>query len=185
MKDYCLPLALLLLLGSCTKKDIDIDFEKDFCSNRIELVADDDIVDDFAIDTTKGWYFVPNCFTPNGDGVNDLLEITISYNEGASSSSFESFKVFNARGKLVAEPDFFGWDGKKDGDAAKDGEYAFEAVLKLPDNRLVTLSGIFLLVSGNCVDKEYDMSCLTFPDQVGHPRLGLVSSTAETLSSCN
>jgi gliding motility-associated-like protein len=51
---------------------------------------------------------IPNIFTPNGDGVNDLFEITLS--------GFENFRcsIFNRWGNLMFETDApqISWDGR-------------------------------------------------------------------------
>jgi gliding motility-associated-like protein len=42
-------------------------------------------------------FYVPNCFTPNGDGVNDVL---LTYGSDIDASNF-SFEVFNRWGELI------------------------------------------------------------------------------------
>jgi gliding motility-associated-like protein len=46
----------------------------------------------------KGNLFIPNTFSPNGDGVNDLL-----YPRGKGIYTIKSFKIFNRWGELVFE----------------------------------------------------------------------------------
>jgi gliding motility-associated-like protein len=58
--------------------------------------------------------FVPNAFTPDGDGVNDVLVV-----QGKGIKMVKSFRIFNRWGELVFEKSNFsagdasaGWDGK-------------------------------------------------------------------------
>jgi gliding motility-associated-like protein len=66
---------------------------------------------------------IPNVFTPNGDGVNDLYEI---HTNGMFEDCLE-FKVFNRWGKLIYESNNANilWDGKVEGNDASDGLYYY------------------------------------------------------------
>ncbi|MEZ5016005.1 MAG: PKD domain-containing protein [Flavipsychrobacter sp.] len=64
--------------------------------------------------------FVPSGFTPNGDGLNDLLRpINVGY------SKLNYFRVFNRWGELVYSTDKInaGWDGYYKGEKAEIGTY--------------------------------------------------------------
>lgn len=65
--------------------------------------------------------FVPNCFTPNGDGVNDQFAI------GGIPECFSlELLIFNRWGELIFEDDaLLSWNGEVDGRAAPDGTYVF------------------------------------------------------------
>ncbi|MDB5251816.1 MAG: hypothetical protein JWP27_985, partial [Flaviaesturariibacter sp.] len=61
--------------------------------------------------------FVPNAFTPDGDGVNDILMV-----RGSGIAQVKTFRIFNRWGEVVFErgnfaPNnpAFGWDGKVKG----------------------------------------------------------------------
>jgi gliding motility-associated-like protein len=80
-------------------------------------------------DSVKVWvvsqpsYFVPNAFTPNGDGLNDLLRpIAVGY------SANNYFKVFNRFGEVVFYSKDFkeGWNGTYKGQLADIGTYFWE-----------------------------------------------------------
>ena len=65
---------------------------------------------------------IPNIFTPNGDGKNDLFNIPIAENVTHST------KVFNQNGELMVEfsQESTGWDGTKTGGAeASNGTYFY------------------------------------------------------------
>lgn len=64
--------------------------------------------------------WVPNAFTPNGDGLNDFLRpISVGY------SKIHYFRVFNRWGEMVFETNEFskGWDGRYKGQFADIGTY--------------------------------------------------------------
>ncbi|WP_139337747.1 gliding motility-associated C-terminal domain-containing protein [Pontibacter indicus] len=65
---------------------------------------------------------IPNAFTPNGDGLNDVLEV-----KGRFISSF-SVKVYNSAGQVVFSADDRNtyWDGTYQGKPQPAGAYAYE-----------------------------------------------------------
>lgn len=68
--------------------------------------------------------YVPNAFTPNGDGINDLFK---PFQVGISK--FYYFRVYNRWGQLMFETNQYyqGWDGKiKNGNDAPVGTYVWE-----------------------------------------------------------
>jgi gliding motility-associated-like protein len=87
-------------------------------------------------------FFVPNAFSPNGDGVNDIFTI---YGEGIAS--FE-LNVYNRWGELVYETgnSLTGWDGTYKGQMQPNGTYTYVAVVTLLDNRKITKTGAVALL---------------------------------------
>jgi gliding motility-associated-like protein len=67
-------------------------------------------------------FFVPNAFTPNGDGLNDFLRP-----RAVGYRSVDFFRVFNRFGELVFEGKDFsiGWDGRWKGQYADIGTYMY------------------------------------------------------------
>ncbi len=70
------------------------------------------------VDCRDGQLFVPNSFTPNGDGENDVF-----YVHGAGIDRVRSFRIYNRWGGLVFEARNFqvndksaGWDGMQGGE---------------------------------------------------------------------
>lgn len=65
---------------------------------------------------------VPNAFSPNNDGVNDLLSALCS-----DCDAFVSLSVYNRWGELVFESNdpYMGWDGTFEGKEQPIGSYAF------------------------------------------------------------
>ena len=78
----------------------------------------------FILANKNDFLYVPNSFTPNNDGKNDLL--TISYDEEKLHSF--SFLVFDRWGNLVLEeyqPNF-SWDGSSKGQTLPEGAYVWK-----------------------------------------------------------
>ena len=69
--------------------------------------------------------FVPNAFTPNNDGRNDVVRPT-----PVGIKEFKYFKVYNRWGQLIYSTTIptLGWDGKSGGTQAATGTYAWETV---------------------------------------------------------
>jgi gliding motility-associated-like protein len=75
--------------------------------------------------------FVPNAFTPDGDGINDVLMV-----RGKGIVSVKYFRVFNRWGELVFErSDFppnnitYGWNGKIRGAVGQSDIYVYTAAV--------------------------------------------------------
>lgn len=73
--------------------------------------------------------FIPNAFTPDGDGVNDILMI-----RGKGLGLVRSFRIFNRWGELVfaaanvsANEPAYGWDGKIKGVVAPPDVFVYTA----------------------------------------------------------
>ena len=78
---------------------------------RTDTVSTCNIYDEYDVIVSPDIYLnIPNAFTPNYDGLNDILKIEY----GAGIQSFKGLKIFNRWGKMV----FFstdinkGWDGR-------------------------------------------------------------------------
>lgn len=70
---------------------------------------------------------VPDAFTPNGDGVNDIV-----YVEGWGIEELVSFKIYNRWGELIFESNDkdTGWDGTYKGNLQAPDSYAYVVVAK-------------------------------------------------------
>ena len=72
--------------------------------------------------------FIPNVFTPNGDGDNDLFKVY----SGEGVEEIKKFKIFDRWGALVYEAqnlrndiEYFGWDGRLKGENMTQGVYVY------------------------------------------------------------
>lgn len=86
--------------------------------------------------------FVPDAFTPNGDGYNDVLEA-----KSEQLQSFE-FSVMNRWGVVVFHSDDIakGWDGTFEGTNAPVGYYYYKMTFVDDINQTVEKSGTFMLL---------------------------------------
>ncbi|SDF97027.1 gliding motility-associated C-terminal domain-containing protein [Dyadobacter soli] len=86
--------------------------------------------------------FIPDAFTPNGDGFNDILE--------AKSEQLQSFNmsVMNRWGVVVFHSDDIakGWDGTFEGTSAPVGYYYYKMTFVDDINQTVEKSGTFMLL---------------------------------------
>ncbi len=77
--------------------------------------------DPFSVSISTSKLEIPNAFSPNGDGQNDVFKVKEGYQ---SIISFHGY-IFNRWGKKIYEWTDIdgGWDGTISGHAAKDGVY--------------------------------------------------------------
>ena len=88
-------------------------------------------------------YYVPNTFTPNGDGLNDVFRpIAV----GISGTVY--FRMFNRYGQLVFETNKFmkGWDGTYKGQKAPVGNYVWMLKGIDRDGKVIEMKGSVLLL---------------------------------------
>jgi gliding motility-associated-like protein len=73
---------------------------------------------------------LPNAFSPNGDGINDMFRI-----QGLSYQKIAVFKIFNRYGQEVfgTTDETRGWDGSFNGIPCEMGTYYYLVILLLPD----------------------------------------------------
>ncbi len=100
---------------------------EDFGTYTVWLVADNDLCADsisvIITTTVEPWIFVPNVFTPNEDGSNEIFMV--------STENMQSIElmIVNRWGNLMATIDDLnsGWDGKTpSGSDAKEGVYFYK-----------------------------------------------------------
>ena len=86
--------------------------------------------------------FIPNAFSPNNDGNNDVFEI---YGAGVKSVILQ---VFNRWGEKVFESSdqFHGWDGTYKGILQDPGVFVYHAQINFLDNTQIEKSGSVTLV---------------------------------------
>ena len=89
------------------------------------------------VDVICGALFVPNAFSPNGDGENDCLKVY--------SNCIETvlFRVYSRWGQLIYESDEVGgcWDGTKNGSELNTGTYVYTVSGTLINGDQVEIKG--------------------------------------------
>lgn len=100
--------------------------------------------DDVYIKVYKGpTYYIPNAFSPNGDGLNDIFRpIPV----GIISTDY--FSIYNRYGELVFKTNGWlkGWDGIYRGKNAATGTYAWMIKGKDRDGKIVEMKGTVILM---------------------------------------
>ena len=88
-------------------------------------------------------YYVPNAFSPNGDGLNDIFRAI-----PVGISQTEYFRVFNRFGQLIFETNQWlkGWDGKYKGKPQPLGVYVWIVKGIDKNGRTVEMKGTVILV---------------------------------------
>ncbi len=86
--------------------------------------------------------FVPNAFSPNGDGKNDVLYVYGNYIDKVT------MRIFNQWGQQIAliTDKAQGWDGRHKGSSQPIGVYVYVLRVVLTDGRTVDLKGSITLV---------------------------------------
>ena len=87
--------------------------------------------------------YLPNAFTPNGDGKNDYFKII-----AADGYKLIKFQIYNRWGQVVYKAKDFvnGWDGFYKGAAQPVGIYLYELELASTKNKKITRTGLIALL---------------------------------------
>ena len=92
--------------------------------------------------------FIPNTFSPNGDGRNDFF-----YPRGRGIERIRTLRIFNRWGEVVFENREFpvndqlaGWDGKYKNGAPQAGVYVYQAELICENGEILTYKGNIALI---------------------------------------
>ncbi len=93
-------------------------------------------------------YFVPNTFSPNGDGMNDVF-----YPRGRGMASVQSMKIYNRWGQLVFDRRNFpandptkGWNGKMGGQPLPPDVYVYMIEFVCENAQVVPMKGNVTLI---------------------------------------
>ena len=89
------------------------------------------------------WINIPSAFSPNGDGINDLL-----YLNTKGISDFHYFKIYNRWGQVVfyATQSDVGWDGRFKGAEPVGGIYTYELRGVTTKGKIIKKEGTVLLL---------------------------------------
>jgi gliding motility-associated-like protein len=86
--------------------------------------------------------YIPNAFTPNGDGVNDLFRVY------GTAFAKTRIRIFNQWGKLLYSTTDLtkGWDGSYQGKPQPGGLYTYALDAEMQDGKVFTKGGSFQLI---------------------------------------
>ena len=97
----------------------------------------------------KRFLYIPNTFSPNGDGKNDLFLI----NGGKDVAIIRTFKIFDRWGEVMFEQNNFapnhpdnGWDGKLNGQALNPAVFPYYAEVEFLDGKVEIYQGDMTLI---------------------------------------
>lgn len=101
------------------------------------------------VDKDRESIYIPNAFSPNGDGINDRFTVFA----GLSVAKLNTFRIYDRWGGLVYETynippndPSFGWDGNIKGKPAQVGTYVFMVELEFKDGVEEMVKGDFALI---------------------------------------
>lgn len=93
-------------------------------------------------------YFVPNTFSPNNDGMNDVF-----YPRGRGLAQIRSIRIFNRWGQqiynrtnILANDPSAGWDGTFKGQPVTPDVYVYMIEVICENNAVITLKGDLMLI---------------------------------------
>ena len=99
------------------------------------------------VDTTKRIY-VPNAFTPNNDGLNDLLNIYGTAGKVIYLKIFDRWgNLINTQQNLEVGNSKSGWDGTRQGEILPTGIYVWTAEIIFPDQITQQFAGTVTLIN--------------------------------------
>jgi gliding motility-associated-like protein len=91
----------------------------------------------------EGKVFIPNTFTPNGDGMNDIF-----YPRGKGVSQVLEFLIYNRWGQLMYSRSYFqlndksaGWDGTFKGQKLAPGVFVYQTLMRCESGNIFKLNG--------------------------------------------
>ncbi len=97
---------------------------------------------------SEGNVFVPNTFSPNGDGMNDVF-----YIRGKGLYGVKSLRIFNRWGEMVFEKNNLsvndpshGWDGKYKGQKSPTETYIYQLEVLCTNRQLLKYNGTLTLI---------------------------------------
>lgn len=79
--------------------------------------------------------YIPNAFTPNHNGLNDVFELY-----GPVNCNFEEIQVFDRWGELIfhsSDPEHVFWDGRINGTVVQEGVYVYRLVQRYDGESII------------------------------------------------
>lgn len=120
----------------------------DYGTYTVELVLKEDgrsVKKEVEVTPVSGIVFVPNVFTPNNDGYNDVFVVKLQHMQSAQ------IRIFNIQGDLVYEsssvdPEKIEWNGRDNsGQIVPPGSYMYQLTCKGQDGKDWNKNGVVVL----------------------------------------
>ena len=112
---------------------------------RLDTASKCSVTDTYNITIATNFiYDLPNAFTPNSDGLNDVIKSI--YNSGIASLNF--LRIYNRNGNIVFQTSSLsaGWDGRVKGVEQESDAYYWTAEYVTKKSETFRKSGSFLLI---------------------------------------
>jgi len=129
-----------------------------------------------------GLLYIPNAFTPNNDGANDLFSISLVSIHHYSPTA--ELTIYNGQNSVIVGEN---WDGTFNNTEAEDGIYNYTYKLLLPDTTHIFTGGQVSLIrdiNNNTIFNNFPSGVdnCTFGDMID-PQLGFVYQTQEDINN--
>lgn len=115
-------------------------------TNNFGCISTDDVK--ISLFCEKGNVFLPNTFTPNGDGMNDVF-----YPRGKGVKEVVYFRIYNRWGQLIYERTHFqindrsaGWSGAFKGKPLPPGVFIYSSDMVCDDGKVFQVNGNITLI---------------------------------------
>lgn len=158
-----LILALTIFLLNCCKP-----------SNPVKLTYCDNLITDTLGTNDTGRIYLPNAFTPNGDGVNDLF---IPLTKNISSINFT---VYDASNNILFQTTTLGEGWWNIPAPSSNTKYYFRIQAITSSNHKIGICGE--VNSLKCIPVSMTLNNFLFPDQLSPD--GIIYPTNENIISC-
>mgnify|MGYP000085457453 CR=1 FL=1 len=183
MRRLILPIIFATVLAGCSDDIFNYDPPSGCFPAHSQYVieGDKDVIATF--NEGGGKVYVPNCFTPNNEGVrkNNYFKPVFTYLNGLA---WRGMEIYDSRKKLVATTiDSDTWNGVLDNGEVENGTYIFKAKLRDVDAKK-DMYVIGSVCVRECFEEGDDYLDAVFPDMLV-PSEGFILPTQESITFCD
>ncbi|MGB0432658.1 MAG: T9SS type B sorting domain-containing protein [Bacteroidia bacterium] len=179
-----IALTFILVLGSCGEEDIEpyaLTIPKTCFPTAHELSYDEGDANATTFLNSNPKIWIPNCFTPNGDGTNDEFKLYVT--SGDAQVKWRNMKIYDKDKNIITRlGDQNGWDGKLADGTIANATYGFQIEIWMI-NEDITLQAYGAMCVRTCFESDDDTKSAVFYDQL-HPSQGVIYETLEIFETC-